>query len=301
MCLIAFAIGASARWPLVIASNRDEFLNRPTLPLTLWKTSSGTDVISGRDLRAGGTWLGLTTGGRIAMLTNVRNPEPSTGKKSRGDLVMKWLEGQMNAVQFMAQTNSEAYGAFNLILGDFRTGVWNWLTNYLGSQHSSVNSKFESGWESSTLRPGIYGLSNSALDTPWPKTLGLKEALKNALASPDEDALQVALWRALQNSERAIDERLPSTGVPFLTEQALSSAFVDFPEHGYGTRCSTLLVATHPKVHIEIAKSCHVEKALSWDLQAKEITYPHLPSRLESGLQRHIAQQVFNECRLTWH
>lgn len=301
MCLIAFAIGASARWPLVIASNRDEFLNRPTLPLTLWKTSSGTDVISGRDLRAGGTWLGLTTGGRIAMLTNVRNPEPSTGKKSRGDLVMKWLEGQMNAAQFMAQTNSEAYGAFNLILGDFRTGVWNWLTNYLGSQHSSVNSKFESGWESSTLRPGIYGLSNSALDTPWPKTLGLKEALKNALASPDEDALQVALWRALQNSERAIDERLPSTGVPFLTEQALSSAFVDFPEHGYGTRCSTLLVATHSKVHIEIAKSCHVEKALSWDLQAKEITYPHLPSRLESGLQRHIAQQVFNECRLTWH
>ena len=301
MCLIAFAIGASARWPLVIASNRDEFLNRSTLPLTRWQTSSGTDVISGRDLRAGGTWLGLTPGGRIAMLTNVRNPEPSIGKQSRGGLVMKWLEGQMNAAQFMAQTNSAAYGAFNLIVGDFRTGVWNWLTNYPGSKRSLVESKFESDWESSTLSPGIYGLSNSALDTPWPKTLGLKEVLKNALAAPDEDTLQTALWRALQNSERASDEQLPSTGVPFLTEQALSSAFVDFPEHGYGTRCSTLLVATHPKERIEMIKSCHVEKALSWDLQVKEITYPHLPSRRESGLQRHLAQQVFNGCKLTWH
>ena len=119
MCLIAFAIGASQRWPLVVASNRDEFLDRPTLPLARWHTDAGTEIISGRDLRAGGTWLGLTPGGRLAMLTNVRGPASLTGEKSRGELVTRWLDSGVGAGSFAAQIDAAAYGGFNLVLGDF--------------------------------------------------------------------------------------------------------------------------------------------------------------------------------------
>ncbi len=231
MCLIAFAIGASPRWPLVVAANRDEFLNRPTLPLARWQTDAGKDIVSGRDLRAGGTWLGLTPGGRVAMLTNVRGPRSAAGEKSRGELVLRWLEGDMDAASFMAQTDGADYGGFNLVIGDFQTASWHWLSNQPGGS-----------WQSQTLAPGVYGLSNGALDTPWPKTLALKQALRTALAAPAADELQAGLWTALQGRQRTSDEHLPRTGVPLALERALSSVFVDFPEHGYGTRCSTLVV-----------------------------------------------------------
>ena len=250
MCLIAFAIGASARWPLVIAANRDEFLDRPTLPLAHWKSDAGTEIISGRDIRAGGTWMGLTAGGRIAMLTNVRGPASLTGDKSRGELVTRWLEGELDAAGFMAQIDAQAYGGFNLVLGDCNNSVWHWLSNKPGP-----------GLESRVLQPGIYGLSNGGLDTPWPKTLGLKKALHSALATPSKEALESELMAALRDRRRAGREDLPSTGVPFALEEALSSAFVDFPDHGYGTRCSTVLVA------------CAMTEG--WDLTVQEITHAH--------------------------
>ena len=250
MCLIAFAIGASPRWPLVIASNRDEFLDRPTLPLARWRTDAGTGVISGRDLRAGGTWLGLTPGGRLAMLTNVRDPASRTGDTSRGELVTRWLESGLAVDAFIAQIDAAAFGGFNLVLGDFQTGNWHWLSNKPGP-----------GLKSRMLTPGVYGLSNGALDTPWPKTMALKQALSAALETPDRRSLQTGLWSALQNRRRADKDNLPSTGVPQAMEEALSSAFVDFPEHGYGTRCSTLLVArTVPE---------------GWDLALQEVTHAH--------------------------
>lgn len=239
MCLIAFAIGASPRWPLVIAANRDEFLNRPTAPLARWHTETGQEVISGRDLRAGGTWLGLSPGGRVAMLTNVREPRPVAGEKSRGELVLRWLEGDMGANQFMAQTDGAAYGGFNLVLGDFQSSAWHWLSN----QSSGADGSPVQSWQSRALKPGVYGLSNGALDTPWPKTRALTTALREALASDRQQDLQAALWSALQDRQRPGDRQLPSTGVPLALERALSSVFVDFPEHGYGTRSSTVLVA----------------------------------------------------------
>lgn len=238
MCLIAFAIGASPRWPLVIAANRDEFLNRPTAPLARWHTEAGKEVISGRDLRAGGTWLGLSPGGRVAMLTNVREPHPVAGERSRGELVMRWLEGEMDAGQFMAQTDCAAYGAFNLVLGDFQSSAWHWLSNQSDPDGGPVP-----GWKSCVLKPGVYGLSNGALDTPWPKTRALKTALRQALEADRQEDLQAGLWSALQDRKRPSDGRLPRTGVPLALERALSSVFVDFPEHGYGTRSSTVLVA----------------------------------------------------------
>lgn len=247
MCLVAFAIGASRRWPLVIAANRDEFLARPTLPLARWQTASGQEIISGRDLRAGGTWMGITPGGRIAFLTNVRQATPEAAPRSRGELVTRWLEGAGDAASFVAELEKAegggaAYGGFNLVLGDLQRHAWTWVTN------KSVLLSDASTLYVQALPPGLYGLSNAGLDTPWPKTLELKRVLAAALKDGEgpagREALQAPLWAALGNRQRALPQDLPHTGVPAELEEALSSAFVDFPGRAYGTRCSTLLLAT---------------------------------------------------------
>ena len=250
MCLAAFAINASARWPLVIASNRDEFFDRPTLPLAQWQTSAGDTIISGRDLRAGGTWLGITPAGRIALLTNVRESQSPVAPKSRGELLMRWLQGCMNADQFMAQTNSTAYGGFNLVLGDMQTGAWSCLSNrpQAGGLHSQP------------MADGVYGLSNAALNTPWPKTLALKTAMQQALKIESE----APLWEALASRSRAAKVELPLTGLPLELETALSSAFVDAPDRGYGTRCTTLLVARGVKT---------AQGRQNWQIQVTEKTH----------------------------
>ncbi|MDP3607214.1 MAG: NRDE family protein, partial [Polaromonas sp.] len=130
------------------------------------------------------------------------------------------------------------------------SGAWHWLSNKPGP-----------GLESRALQPGVYGLSNGALDTPWPKTIGLKKALHSALTASDEQTLEAELMGALKDRRRAGREDLPSTGVPLALEEALSSAFVDFPEHGYGTRCSTVLVAS--------------AASEGWDLGLQEVTHAH--------------------------
>lgn len=254
MCLIAFAIHASARWPLVIASNRDEFYDRPALPLASWQTDSGQTVISGRDMRAGGTWLGMTQGGRIAMLTNVRELPQTGAPKSRGELALRWLEGDMSAEQFMARTDSSAYGGFNLVVGDFEAGCWTWLSNRSFAPRSGGapgSRPTGDGWQSTRLPPGVYGLSNAALNTPWPKTQALTAALTTALARFDPMngavALEEALWAALASRQSAAASDLPDTGLPVALEKALSSVFVEAPARGYGTRCSTLVVVSREK------------------------------------------------------
>jgi uncharacterized protein with NRDE domain len=272
MCLVAFAINSSARWPLVIAANRDEFLNRPTLPLSRWHSATGHEIIAGRDLRAGGTWLGISPGGRVAFLTNVREAQPPAAPRSRGELVTRWLESRANAGDFALELEQHgaAYGGFNLVLGDFQTNDWNWLSNRHGA--------------ASTLRlqelaPGVYGLSNAALNTPWPKTTALQRVLADTLAAqadvPDPEALQAPLWAALANRERAPHKQLPSTGVPLVTEEALSSAFVDFPERGYGTRSSTVLLAS--------ARDSR-EGVRRWDVTVQERTY--MPPSDQMGFSR---------------
>lgn len=281
MCLIAFAIGASERWPLVIAANRDEFLSRPTLPMARWQTDTGQEVISGRDLRAGGTWLGVNPGGRVAMLTNVREPQPQAGEKSRGELPMRWLQGRMDAAEFMAQTEPTAYGAFNLVIGDVRSSSWHWLSNQPGH-----------AWQTRPLGPGIYGLSNGALDTPWPKTLQLKQALREALGSLDLENLRTALWAALGNRQRADDERLPRTGVPLALERALSSVFVDFPEHGYGTRSSTVLVMSPERG--EAGNRTH-------EVWIHEQTHRRFEEEDDAGTQRaYLRTPAESSLRLRW-
>ncbi|WP_411879849.1 NRDE family protein [Polaromonas sp. YR568] len=256
MCLVAFAIGASTRRPLVIAANRDEFLERPTLPLARWKTASGQEILSGRDLRAGGTWLGITPGGRVAFLTNVRQATSEAAPRSRGELVTRWLTSDADAAGFVAglEENGAAFGGFNLVLGDLRQKAWTWVTNkYAGAPVLHAQA----------LAPGLYGLSNAGLDTPWPKTVELKRVLSAALQSGDgaagDESLQALLWTALGNRQRALPADLPHTGVPADLEEALSSAFVEVPGRAYGTRCSTVLLAT--------------ASGRDWDIRLEERTH----------------------------
>lgn len=259
MCLVAFAIGASDHWPLVIAANRDEFLERPTLPLARWQTASGQTIISGRDLRAGGTWMGITPAGRIAFLTNVRQAQPEAAPRSRGELVTRWLDSSGDAAGFVAalEDKGAAFGGFNLVLGDLRQKAWTWVTNrYEGA----------SALHAQALAPGLYGLSNAGLDTPWPKTLELKRVLTAALQTSDgPEGLQKLLWTALDSRQRALPADLPHTGVPPDLEEALSSAFVEVPGRAYGTRCSTVLLATASADawNIELEERTHGREGLA--------------------------------------
>lgn len=258
MCLVAFAINASARWPLVIAANRDEFLARPTQPLGRWHTGRGQEIISGRDLRAGGAWLGITPGGRVAFLTNVRQADPQAAPRSRGELVTRWLEETGDAQAFagaLAQ-DTAGYGGFNLVLGDFQRNEWYWITNKSAAAPLQVQP----------LGPGVYGLSNAALNTPWPKTTALQSVLAAALETPDPAALEGLLWPALASRERAPREHLPATGVPLPFEEALSSAFVAFPERAYGTRSSTVLLASAQEQR---------DGARRWEVSMQERTHLH--------------------------
>ena len=260
MCLIVWAVGVSSRWPLVIAANRDEYWARPTLPLAQWQTGTGQSITSGRDLRAGGTWMGMTPAGRVAFLTNVREPGAVNASwRSRGELVTRWLEGVdasaddlVSALQTQAhlEPGSGEFGGFNLVLGDVATGVWHWVSNRLDGVRVPPER-----WPSRRLIPGVYGVSNAALNTPWPKTVQLTAALTRALTQSDTQAqLETALWSALASPVRCPLQQLPATGVPQAAELALSSVCVDFPEMAYGTRSSTVVVATAPEGGANLSK-----------------------------------------------
>ena len=239
MCLIAFAIGAHPRWPLVIAANRDEHYERPTAPLALWTSPSGQLIASGRDERAGGTWLGISASGRVAMLTNVREPGLQPGACSRGHLPMAWLESDQTAEPFMAAMDGKAYSGFNLVIGDLVEQQWHWISN-----RTSAAGGLLPGLQQRALGPGIYGLSNAFLDTPWPKTVKLTQTLTHGLANLSEpEPLRELLWRALADRERPADQELPRTGVSWLQERELASAWVQVSGGLYGTRSSLLTLA----------------------------------------------------------
>jgi len=234
MCLIAFAIGLRPDLPLWLASNRDEFWDRPTRPLDLWQTDTGMTVASGRDERAGGTWLGISQTGRVAMLTNVRGHE-TPAARSRGDLVNRWLDDDANPCdtdwrRWTDTVNPLDYGGFNLVLGHVTQGHWVWLTNRVPDGHArGTPVALASGWHGLSLAPGLYGLSNASLDTPWPKTVALKNAAAHILES----------WTPDDDGATSITGTLWSRDMP-------EPPFVYRPEAQYGTR-SSLVVACHAK------------------------------------------------------
>jgi len=232
MCLLTVAIDQSRRFPLVVAGNRDEFFNRPAARLAWWSPGDGLpDILGGRDLEAGGTWLGLTAQGRLAMVTNVRAPTAPRDPKapSRGEIVQRWLAGDASTDRFWMRTALSGYNGFNLIAADFQRGDCFYASNQRPNPER--------------LERGLYGLSNGTLDSPWPKVEALKEATREALESCDTvDALAARLFDALADKTPAEDDELPSTGVSRDWEKVLSSAFIRTADGTYGTRCSTLVI-----------------------------------------------------------
>ncbi|CAM3271175.1 hypothetical protein BZK31_23665 [Pseudomonas floridensis] len=220
MCLIAFAWRPSHSQPLIVAANRDEFYARPTRPLSRWEDAP--QVCAGRDLEAGGTWMGIGAQGRFAAVTNIRDPGQPTGLRSRGELVAKFLKGEQSPEGYVTEIAARAgeYTGFNLLVGDAGR------LYYLNSAAPVPQ----------LLTEGVYGLSNALLNTPWPKLLRARAALYAQLEFPSSEAL----LNLLHDPQPAAEAELPDTGVGLATESLLSSIFIASPN--YGTRASTVLI-----------------------------------------------------------
>jgi uncharacterized protein with NRDE domain len=229
MCLILFAHRVHPEYRLVLAANRDEFHARPTAVLAEWEDEPG--VFGGRDLQAGGTWLAVTTTGRWAAVTNYREFKGISERQSRssGELVSHFVTGRQRPSAFGkgVLTVQDDFGGFNLLMGD--AGEVCWCSNR--SEAPEVRA----------LPPGLYGVSNHLLDTPWPKVVRGRKALAEAISRPDLSAGM--LLDTLLDGAVAADHDLPATGVTRDLERALSAVFTRTP--GYGTRCSTALLIRH--------------------------------------------------------
>lgn len=284
MCLIAFAIGMSPSRPLMVAGNRDEFFERPTAPLRRWVLPDSTkEIWSGRDLKDGGTWLGVTATGRVAMLTNVRGAGERRAKRSRGQLPLRWLQGDLDWPDMVAGIRAGDYAGFNLVVGDFHRSVWGWVGNRAPeAPHEDAPSRLHHR----LLSPGVYSLSNAALDTPWPKSQRLAHAMRMSVEQSAFDA-ERTLTQALSDAAVAAASELPRTGVPVDAERALSSAFVHIPDRHYGTRSSMLLRVDRPG-------STSTNK---WRVQMDEWT--HAPPADQNQPHRWSERQRVSES-LTW-
>lgn len=223
MCTVFIAWQARQGLPLIVASNRDEFHQRPT-SAAAWQ-SDGL-WFGGRDEKDGGSWLGIAKTGRFAVITNYRDPDNiSQTAPSRGGLVRRWLEGESQA-EFVAHLEQEGqrYNGFNLLFGDHEQ------LYYFGSAS-------ESGRVAS-LAPGIYGLSNGLLDEAWPKVRRGKQSFTELLTQDSLD--EATLQQLMANRDKAADVELPNTGVPKAWESLLSSLFIVSP--AYGTRATTVVM-----------------------------------------------------------
>jgi uncharacterized protein with NRDE domain len=211
---------------LLLAANRDEFYARPTVPAAFW--NDAPEVLAGRDLQGGGTWLGVTRQGRFAAITNYRDPNDiRTDAPSRGELISNFLRGQDSPQEYLhaLAKHGQDYNGFNVLVGD-NMELW-YYSNQAGSPQR--------------LEPGIHGLSNHLLNTPWPKVEWGRRRLGELLAVQAEPTT-AELFELLANPTPAADSDLPNTGVSLEWERKLSSLFIDSP--GYGTRSSTLVRIT---------------------------------------------------------
>lgn len=227
MCVLYLALEAHPDYPLVVAANRDEFFDRPGTPAGPWP--GRPDVLAGRDLTGGGTWMGITRGGRFAAVTNFRDRlSHRPDRRSRGELVRDFLLGfdEPGAYVDSLRSRVDHYNWFNLIVGEGGT------YHLFGSQAR----------EGRRLTPGIHGISNGGLDDPWPKVVRGKERLGELLAENPPDLVE-ALLTLLVDDAPAPDESLPDTGVGLELERVFSSIFVRLPSRGYGTRSSSVIVA----------------------------------------------------------
>jgi len=226
MCLLVLAWQAHPRYRLIVAANRDEFHERPTAPLSRWPAPD--NILAGRDLRANGTWLGLDQRRHFGVITNFRELQrPRPDAPSRGGLIPRFLREKTGAQSFLTQLESQAaeYSGFNLLLTD-RDSLW-----YASNRAPGF---------ARALSPGVYGLSNEFLDTPWPKLRRVRKEFERWLSDPANGSPE-GLFELLDDRTRAnTDEELPQTGLEAEWERVLSAPFVLHPD--YGTRCSTVLL-----------------------------------------------------------
>lgn len=221
MCLIAFAIDAHEEYPFILIANRDEFYKRPTSAAHEW---DDLKIIAGRDLQAGGTWMGLTRKGKFAAVTNYRDPNNiRADATSRGEIPTKFLSSDDSANDYVRKisSNGMAYNGFNLLASDLHE--MHHFSNYEGVHN--------------VTKSGIHGLSNALLDSPWPKVEKIKARLASTIASDfsTDDLLDI-----LGDQGLADDEALPQTGIPTEWEKALSAVCIRTEE--YGTCCSTIVL-----------------------------------------------------------
>jgi uncharacterized protein with NRDE domain len=228
MCLIALSWKKHPECDLVVGANRDEFYDRPSAPADFWPQAS--DVLGGRDLKAGGTWLGVTRGGRFAAITNYRDAaDLRPAARSRGELTTGFLQSTVPAGTYANQVYAlrSAYNGFSVLVGDGEE-LW-----YASSRDAGARR----------LEPGIYGLSNSLLDTPWPKVEATKQRFPEALGQLDPER---HVFDLLSDRSHAPDEALPDTGVGLAVERMLSPSFIVGAD--YGTRSSTFLAMKGPRI-----------------------------------------------------
>jgi uncharacterized protein with NRDE domain len=223
MCLIFLSLKNHPTYQLIIAANRDEFYARKTAPAHFW--NDHPNIVGGRDLEASGTWMAMSKAGKISLVTNYRDPANINSKApSRGQLVADYLianDPPENYLKHIA-TQASQYNGFNLLTG-YPDELW-YLSNYRQGIHK--------------LEPGVYGLSNHLLDTPWPKVQRGKEKFGRAINNSIIEAN--SLFDLLYDEQRAEDQVLPNTGIGLDRERALSSMFIK--TDGYGTRCSTVVL-----------------------------------------------------------
>ncbi|HYW34131.1 MAG TPA: NRDE family protein, partial [Balneolaceae bacterium] len=223
MCLILFAFKQHPKFDLILAANRDELYKRPTHAAQFW--DEDPDLLAGKDLSAGGTWMGINRRGQVAALTNYR--DPSISKKnppSRGNIVRRYLMDATDTMAFLKNLDREAhqYMGFN-----FLAGTTDKIYHY-SNQEGTINP----------IKPGIHGISNHLLDTPWPKVERAKSQLNTLLR--DDTLTTESLFNLLKDDQQAPDEQLPDTGIPRELEKKISPIFIKTEE--YGTRCSTVLL-----------------------------------------------------------
>ena len=225
MCLIFISLKEHSQYKLIVAANRDEFYNRKTAAADFWPDQPG--ILGGRDLEAGGTWLGISKNGRVSMITNYRDPNNiRANAPSRGHLVSEYLVGDMASLHYMQELlpHAKDYNGFNLITGS--TDQLHYLSNYKEGI--------------TTMDIGLFGLSNHLLDTPWPKVKKGKEYVRDIISQPFTSA---DLFQLLYNEQIAADDLLPDTGIGLERERYLSAMFIKTP--GYGTRCSTVILVDY--------------------------------------------------------
>lgn len=236
MCLIAFAWDCHAKYKLIIAANRDEFYERPSAQASFWKDSP--NIFAGRDLLAAGTWMGISKNGKLGALTNYRDVKDiRKDSRSRGDIIPRFLAENNDPKTFTEKLNSYSseYNGFNFLASDFKT-----MTHY--SNYQGKLNKID---------PGIHGLSNAFLNTPWPKVNSLKESFRKEIS---KKFTHEQIFNLLSNEDTYDESRLPRTGVPLEWEKALSAVCIRSEK--YGT-CSSTVITVSRTGEVDFSERTH--------------------------------------------